>query len=249
VSKAAKRERQRQNREAARAAQIRAAKRARILRTVRTVVIVAVVFGGVAFAWNLIQGDDSGGDKKATAQLGGIKRVIKANMDYTATIETSEGNIVASLDTEHAPIAVNNFVTLARKGFYDDLCVDRAAMDFMIQGGSPTCDQQGGPGYSVPGEAPTDNYAVGSLAAAKAPDEAAGTMGSQFFIVTGSQGATLPNDYARFGSVTSGLDVAQRIESFAPTEGDGKPTTDVTIIKITIDESARVASTTTSSAP
>ena len=87
----------------------------------------------------------------------------------------------------------------------------------MIQGGSPKCDQQGGAGTSVNGEVPTDNYPIGSLAAAKGGSDPAGTFDAQFFIVTGSQGATLPNDYARFGSVISGLDVAQKIEGL-PTQ-------------------------------
>ena len=60
------------------------------------------------------------------------------------------------------------------------------------------------PGYTVKGEVPTDHYPVGSLAAAKSGTDPAGTFGSTFFIVTGANGATLPNDYARFGSVTSG---------------------------------------------
>ena len=74
----------------------------------------------------------------------------------------------------------------------------------MIQGGDPKGDGSGGPGYTVEGEVPTDHYPVGSLAAAKTGADPAGDFGSQFFIVTGAQGATLPNDYARFGTVTNG---------------------------------------------
>ena len=83
----------------------------------------------------------------------------------------------------------------------------------MIQGGDPKGDGTGGPGYSVKGEVPKDNYPVGSLAAAKCGDAPAGDFSSQFFIVTGKQGATLPNDYARFGSVTEGLDGGARRSS------------------------------------
>jgi cyclophilin family peptidyl-prolyl cis-trans isomerase len=248
VSKAAKRERQRVNREAARAAQEQAIKRARLVRTLRTVAVIVVLVVGVAVVVSLLRGDeDSNGgggtaDREQTVDKPTFEQpppqTIDPTKQYTATIETSEGTIVASLEPTAAPVAVNNFVFLAREGYYDDLCIDRASKDFVIQGGSPTCDQQGDPGYSVVGEVPTDNYPLGSLAAAKGADEPAGTMGSQFFIVTGQGGSTLPNDYARFGTVTEGLDVAQRIESYAPPAGDGPPTKDVTIRKITIAETA-----------
>ncbi len=83
---------------------------------------------------------------------------------------------------------------------------------------------------------PTDHYPLGSVAAAKGGAEPPGTFDSQFFIVTGSGGATLPNDYARFGTVTSGLEAAQKIEALAPASGDGPPTKTATIDKITITE-------------
>ena len=85
---------------------------------------------------------------------------------------------------------------------------------------------------------PTDNYPVGSLAAAKTGADPAGTFDAQFFIVTGSQGATLPNDYARFGSVVSGIEVAQEIAALqaAPEE---TPSEALTIDSIVITESPR----------
>jgi cyclophilin family peptidyl-prolyl cis-trans isomerase len=162
---------------------------------------------------------------------------IDPSKTYTATIKTSCGTMTAKLDAQKAPNATNNFVYLAREGFYDGLCFDRASKDFVIQGGAPKCDQQGGPGYSVAGEVPTDNYPVGSLAGAKGGDEPAGTFGSQFFVVTGSGGASLPNDYARFGSLTKGLPVAEEIEALAPEAGDGPPEQKVVIDEITIKES------------
>ena len=115
----------------------------------------------------------------------------------------------------------------------------------MIQGGDPTGTGTGTSGSSVVGEVPTDHYPVGTLAAAKTGADPAGTFDSQFFIVTGGQGATLPNDYASFGSVTSGLDVAQSIETLAPASGDGPPTETVTIQKIEIIETPTAESTTT----
>ncbi len=164
-------------------------------------------------------------------------QTIDATKKYSATITTNCGKVVLALDAAKAPIATNNFVSLARQGFYDGTTFHRASKQFVIQGGDPNGDGSGGPGYTVVGEVPTDNYPIGSLAAAKTGADPAGSMGSQFFIVTGKGGASLPNDYARFGSLTSGLAVAKRIEALAPKSGDGKPTQTVLIDKITITES------------
>jgi cyclophilin family peptidyl-prolyl cis-trans isomerase len=239
VSKADKRERQRQNRELAKIERERLIKRDRRMRSLRGLLFVLVPVIIIAVLFNVLRSDDDGdsGSKAEPDTPTAPKMTINPAKTYTASIETSKGTIEVALDPKTAPIATNNFVALGRKGFYDDLCIDRAAKDFVIQGGSPKCDQQGGPGYTVKGEVPTDNYPVGSLAAAKGGQEPPGTMGSQFFIVTGPNGATLPNDYARFGNVTSGLEVAQAIEKLAPASGDGKPTEKVTIKKITISES------------
>ena len=95
----------------------------------------------------------------------------------------------------------------------------------------------GGPGYKVPGEVPTNNYEIGSIAAAKTGADAPGLFGSQFFIVTGDQGVALPNEYARFGKVSSGLDVAQKIQN-APKDSNDKPKKPIYIVKISITESA-----------
>lgn len=154
---------------------------------------------------------------------------------YTATIETSCGTMVASLDAANAPKAVNNFVFLAREDFYDGLTWHRVVKNFVIQGGDPEGDGTGGVGYDVAAEPPTDGYMLGSLAAAKTGTDPAGTMGSQFFVVTGSQGTSLPNDYARFGILTEGLDVAQKLESFA--QDDQTPSQPLYIFDIAIAES------------
>ena len=143
-------------------------------------------------------------------------QTIDAAATYVATLETSCGDIVIRLDPRLAPTAVNNFVFLAREGFYDGLTFHRVVAGFVIQGGDPDGSGQGGPGYTFEDELPTDGYAPGSVAMANAgPD----TNGSQFFIVTGDASG-LPNAYTRFGEVTKGLDVARRIESFADPEAD-----------------------------
>jgi cyclophilin family peptidyl-prolyl cis-trans isomerase len=155
---------------------------------------------------------------------------------YTAKIETSCGYITVSLDDDHAPTGVNNFVTLARAGFYDGLTWHRVVTDFVIQGGDPEGTGSGGPGYQVETELPPDGeYPLGSLAWAKAPNDAAGTAGSQFFIVTGENGTTLPAEYGYFGKVTEGLENAQKIESLA--QGDGPPSIPMYIYSIEIVES------------
>jgi len=164
-----------------------------------------------------------------------------ATTDYTATITTNLGEIVIDLDTEDAPVAAGHFADLARDGFYDGLTFHRVVPSFVIQGGDPNGDGSGGSGESVPGEVPpenaeTGNYPIGSLAAAKGAADPPGTFDAQFFIVTGADATSLPAEYARFGMVTEGLDVAQQIEALAPAEGDGPPTETVTIEKIEISE-------------
>ena len=152
-----------------------------------------------------------------------------------ATIDTNFGCIVVALDTAHAPKAAGRFVSLAKSGFYNGLTFHRVVPDFVIQAGDPKGDGSGGSGKPpVAGEVPTDGYPLGSLAAAKTGTDPAGTFDCQFFIVTGQQGTQLPNEYARFGHVVTGMDVAKKIESLAPPEGDGPPTQKVTIAKITI---------------
>ena len=136
---------------------------------------------------------------------------------YAATFHTSRGDFTAELFAAQAPITVNNFVFLAREGFYDGLTFHRVVTGFVIQGGDPEGDGRGGPGYTFADELPDDGYPAGAVAMANAgPD----TNGSQFFIVTGT--AELPNVYSRFGRVTEGLDVAQQILG-RPVAGDRLP--------------------------
>ena len=226
-------------------------KRDRRMRSARGLLFVLVPVIALFVIFSLVRSDDNSSATKTengcvkvtstklptknTAQKAPAQ-TIDPNKTYTAKIATSCGAITITLDAKTAPIATNNFVSLARAGFYDGLPFHRAAKDFVIQGGDPKGDGSGGPGYTVVGEVPTDHYPVGSLAAAKSGGAPAGDFGSQFFIVTGAQGATLPNDYARFGSVSAGLSVAKKIGSFAPSSGDGVPTQKVLINKITITE-------------
>ncbi len=133
---------------------------------------------------------------------------------------TSCGVIVIALDAAAAPKTVNNFVFLARDGFYDGLTFHRVVSGFVIQGGDPEGKGYGGPGYTFPDELPDDGYPTGSVAMA---NSGPGTNGSQFFIVTGDASA-LPNSFSKFGRVVRGLGVARTIESFVdPTADPGDP--------------------------
>jgi cyclophilin family peptidyl-prolyl cis-trans isomerase len=160
---------------------------------------------------------------------------IDAAKTYTATFETSCGTITVALDPRGAPKTVNNFVFLAKQKYFDGLTFHRVVQDFVIQGGDPTGTGAGGPGYEFEDELPPGGYTIGSLAMANAgPD----TNGSQFFIVTGLEGTQLPNMYSRFGRVTSGIEVAQKLESFAryPPDAQGTPSRPLYIFRITITE-------------
>ena len=161
---------------------------------------------------------------------------IDANKSYTATIETTQGQMVVELYPDDAPLAVNSFVFLAREGFYTDVKVHRIIKGFVIQTGDPTGTGSGGPGYTFPDEPITREYLVGTLAMAnRGPD----TNGSQFFIVLAK--GRLSKDYTIFGQVIDGLDTLKEIENLPVEESAGgemsKPTDDVRVKSITIEES------------
>jgi cyclophilin family peptidyl-prolyl cis-trans isomerase len=129
---------------------------------------------------------------------------------YRATVTTNRGTIVMDLDPQLAPNSVNNFVGLARQGFYDGLTFHRVVPDFVIQGGCPEGTGTGGPGYKWEDEPVQGEYTLGAVAMANAgPD----TNGSQFFICLDDVG--LPPQYAVFGRVTSGMDVVDAIADVA----------------------------------
>ena len=159
---------------------------------------------------------------------------IDPKKNYTATIETPRGNIVIKLRADIAPQTVNSFVFLAREGYYDGLTWHRVLADFMAQGGDPTGTGSGGPGYRVPGEF-TDKILFdgpGKIAMARTADP--NSAGSQFFITTAAC-AWLNKQYAIFGEVSEGLDVALGIPLRDPqgrTSGPGEK-----MLKVTITES------------
>ncbi len=160
---------------------------------------------------------------------------LKSGKTYKATVETSCGTFVITLDTKDAPKTSASFVHLADEGFYDDLSFTRVAPGFVIQGGSPNQDQSGGPGYSVR-ETPSKDlvYSQGDVAMAKTGAEPAGTSGSQFFVMTAD--SDLPPDFALLGKVTKGLDVVTEIEAQGTPGGDGPPSQPIVIERISISD-------------
>jgi cyclophilin family peptidyl-prolyl cis-trans isomerase len=142
--------------------------------------------------------------RKSTAMLSGQLR-------WTATVVTNCGTFEITLDAARQPRTTGSFATLARSGFYDGLAFYRIARGFVIQGGDPTGQGAGGPGYTITETPPRDaRYTHGVVAMAKTATEQDGTSGSQFFIVTGED-AQLPPQYALLGRVTAGLDVVDAI--------------------------------------
>jgi len=152
---------------------------------------------------------------------------------YTAKISTNHGDIDLDLLAEAAPLTVNNFVFLARDGFYDGVIFHRVISNFMIQGGDPTGTGTGGPGYRFRDELEgSGGYSRGTLAMANAGPN---TNGSQFFICH-TDLPRLPHAYSIFGQVTSGMEAVDAIAAL-PTDGRDKPLEEATISTITITES------------
>jgi peptidylprolyl isomerase len=151
---------------------------------------------------------------------------------YTATIDTSLGELVVALDAASAPKTVNNFVFLALHHYYDGVVFHRIINGFMCQGGDPTGTGTGGPGYRFEDELPKPGrYEIGSVAMANAGPH---TNGSQFFIVSGPSGVGLPPLYSLFGKVVKGLDVLETMQRVATNSKD-RPDDDVVINSVTID--------------
>ncbi|MGH2408216.1 MAG: peptidylprolyl isomerase [Candidatus Limnocylindrales bacterium] len=156
---------------------------------------------------------------------------IDSTKKHIATIETTAGTMTAELLPGEAPMTVNNFVFLARDGFYDGVIFHRVIAGFMIQGGDPTGTGSGGPGYRFRDEPVRLPYKRGTLAMANAGPN---TNGSQFFVMHADYG--LPPNYTIFGRLTGGLEVVDAIATAAK-GGQDRPTQPVKIIGITIAES------------
>jgi cyclophilin family peptidyl-prolyl cis-trans isomerase len=163
------------------------------------------------------------------------KMCLVADKAYTAEMVTTKGTMVIALDSKNAPKTVNNFVVLARFKYFDGIAFHRIIPGFVIQGGDPMQTGTGGPGYKFEDELPkAGSYKLGSLAMA---NSGANTNGSQFFIITGDTGTSLPPQYSLFGQVTQGLEVVKAIEDTGITgTQDGKPSEVVKILSVNIKE-------------
>jgi peptidyl-prolyl cis-trans isomerase B (cyclophilin B) len=147
-----------------------------------------------------------------------------------ATLHTNRGDIAVELFDDDAPKTVENFLKLAREGFYDGVIFHRVIPDFMIQGGDPTGTGSGGPGYEFEDEFNEHKVVRGALAMANAGPN---TNGSQFFIVTADETPWLDGKHTVFGRVTDGMDVVDAI-SEADRDSRDKPREDVVIERVAV---------------
>jgi len=262
VPSADKRARKKENARAAREQREAAVKRRKRIRSTTTIAIVAALFIGLVVLLNV-----AGNNKKkasppvttppttAAVPAGCVlttpkqttkptynappAMTIDTSKTYTAHVDTTCGSFDITLDAAVAPKTVNSFVFLARNHFYDGLSFHRLVKDFVIQGGDPKGDGTGGPGYQLPTEPPKNGYKAGSVAMANSGPN---TTGSQFFVTVSANGAkTLggpPYLYSDLGSVTKGMDVVQKLMTFAQdTAQGGAPTSPLYMNKVTITES------------
>jgi peptidyl-prolyl cis-trans isomerase B (cyclophilin B) len=154
------------------------------------------------------------------AIIPGLKGDSQSPKQYTATIETEKGDLVLELFASDVPMTVNNFVFLAREGFYDGTTFHRVIPGFMAQGGDPTGTGTGTPGYQFDDEITEHTHVTGALSMANSGPN---TNGCQFFITYAPQ-HHLDGKHSVFGQLIGGMDVLERIE-----QGD-------VIIRVTIDE-------------
>lgn len=241
-----KRARKKEHRDAVLADRLAAYRRRRIARVAGVGLVLAAIV-----VWAVLSGqdtnDDEGGPRanaEATEQPAGVacgaeapppkqdlefdkaEQVLEDGVDYSAVIETSCGTIEMDLLEEKAPVTVNNFVFLAKEGYYDGLTFHRIEPAFVIQGGDPAGDGSGGPGYQFEDElwAKPNDYIYGSVSMANAGPN---TNGSQFFVIVhepDDQPAGLPAAYSMFGTVEDSsyetLEAIKAVETLGPNAPD-----------------------------
>ena len=189
-----------------------------------------------------------GTDKPVLTFDAAPKKCIDPSKTYTATFTTNLGDITVPLDTKRTPVTTNNFVNLARSGFYDGTKIFRTeAASGIIQGGSPHTQDNSdpGPGYTIPDESlpfASADYKPGSLSMARTAAPNSG--GGQFFFLSNEGGRYLGDSaqlgasagsYVVFGQTSKGLDVLEKIAALD--DGNSAPSSPVTIEKVTIAES------------
>jgi peptidyl-prolyl cis-trans isomerase B (cyclophilin B) len=159
-------------------------------------------------------------------------RALPVGKTFTVTLQTNCGAIVIRLDTKRAPKTSASFASLVKKGFYDGLTFHRIVQGFVVQGGDPLGNGQGGPGYTIVEKPPRSlQYVRGVVAMAKSSVDPSGASGSQFFIVTANAG--LPPQYALLGRVTSGMNAVDKMTA-EPVNPQSAPFDPVVIQKATL---------------
>jgi peptidyl-prolyl cis-trans isomerase B (cyclophilin B) len=193
-----------------------------------------------------LEGRTISGDTPCPATDGSEERAVQFEkapptcidpaIQYRAVVSTNKGDFTIFLDPAKAPLAVNSFVTLARYKYFDGTECHRAIPNFVVQCGDPTATGSGGPGYQFADELPeAGEYKIGSIAMANAGPN---TNGSQFFVITGTDGAGLPPNYTLFGEVIEGLDsTVPTLDALGNPEDNGVPPKERIVINaITIIE-------------
>jgi cyclophilin family peptidyl-prolyl cis-trans isomerase len=218
---------------------------------VGAIVIVILILAGIQWAMNVREENKSStkdASKTATTTTSVVQKTktetvtetnknnsIK-NLMHKITIETNKGKIVFESYDADAPKAVNNFITLANKGFYNGTIFHRVISGFMIQGGDPTGTGTGGPGYQFEDELNpnTDSYKAGYVRGTVAmANSGPNTNGSQFFIM--HKDYPLPHNYTIFGKVVEGMNVVDAIASSATDRSD-RPKENIVMNKVTVEE-------------
>jgi peptidyl-prolyl cis-trans isomerase B (cyclophilin B) len=173
-------------------------------------VIAAVLIAGAVlalFLTGVIKMPSSTPKPQPQSYNSPIPMVIDVNKKYTAVIKTARGDLTLELYPQDAPVTVNSFVSLARKGFYNGLTFHRIIPGFMAQGGDPTGTGSGGPGYKFQDEFSSRTNQEGSLSMANSGPN---TNGSQFFICYAPQ-PHLNGKHTVFGQLTQGMDALKQL--------------------------------------
>lgn len=164
------------------------------------------------------------------------KMEIDKSKTYSALLKTTAGDIKIELHAAATPITVNNFVTLSKKGFYNNTIFHRVIKGFMIQGGDPKGNGTGGPGYQFNDEKFDGEYTRGTVAMANSGPN---TNGSQFFIMH-ADNTSMPKNYVIFGNVVEGMETVDKIATAEVTQSPSgemsKPVAPVKIEKVEIPE-------------
>jgi len=214
------------------------------------IVVIAVVIIGVAWYFTDRKSDVAPVDVNGTDSIININNASTSTSTstlaalstsnttpksmHTITIQTNKGAIVFETYDQDAPKTVDNFITLANKGFYNGIIFHRVISGFMIQGGDPTGTGMGGPGYKFADELDPNTpsakagYVRGVVAMANSGPN---TNGSQFFIM--HKDTPLPHNYTIFGKVISGMDVVDAIAA-TPVDGNDKPLTKMVMNSVTV---------------